>query len=49
MTKFPVVVYSLLLSAGFCFAKLNAQRVGPGVYYVKYSDGIWQKKAVLQK
>ena len=27
----------------------NAQRVGPGVYYVKYSDGIWQKKAVLQK
>ena len=27
----------------------NAQKVGPGVYYVKYSDGIWQKKAVLQK
>ncbi len=29
MTKFPVVVYSLLLSAGFCFAKLNAQSAGP--------------------
>ena len=29
MTKFPVVFLCLLFSAGFCFAKQNAQSAGP--------------------
>ena len=27
----------------------SSEKLGPGVYYVKYSTGIWQKKAVLSK
>ena len=26
-----------------------SRKLGPGVYYVKYSDGTWQKKALLLK
>ena len=27
----------------------DSRKLGPGVYYVKYSDGTWQKKALLLK
>jgi len=27
----------------------NMRNLEPGVYYVRYSDGKWQKKAVLLK
>ena len=27
----------------------SSEKLGPGVYYVKYSTGVWQKKAVLAK
>lgn len=27
----------------------DSKKLGPGVYYVKYSDGTWQKKALLLK
>lgn len=27
----------------------SSEKLGPGVYYVKYSTGVWQKKSVLSK
>ena len=27
----------------------SGEKLGPGVYYVKYSTGVWQKKSVLSK